>query len=82
VVLSDGEPDDAPSALTEALLMMCQVSSIYCGDESNRAAVRFLRDLASCSRDPRLATAALTSLESPTATARQIEQVLKLSGPS
>jgi hypothetical protein len=82
VVISDGEPDDGPSALTEALMLRAKISTIYCGDETNKAAVRFLRDLTACSRSGMVGTALVTSLAAPEEAAKQIEQVLKLAGPS
>jgi hypothetical protein len=50
VVISDGEPDDARATLAAASRLSCIIQTFYCGDESNRAAVSFLRDLALCSR--------------------------------
>lgn len=50
IVISDGEPADAKAALTSARTLNCVISTFYCGDESNRAAVAFLKQLALCSR--------------------------------
>jgi hypothetical protein len=50
IVLSDGEPDDARAALAAAGALNCVIQTFYCGDETNRAAISFLRDLALCSR--------------------------------
>jgi hypothetical protein len=50
IVISDGEPDDARAALDAAGGLNCVIQTFYCGDESNRAAIAFLRDLALCSR--------------------------------
>jgi hypothetical protein len=50
IVISDGEPADAKAALASARALNCIVSTFYCGDESNRAAIAFLKQLALCSR--------------------------------
>jgi hypothetical protein len=50
IVISDGEPDDARAALDAACSLGCVIQTFYCGDESNRAAISFLRNLALCSR--------------------------------
>jgi hypothetical protein len=50
IVISDGEPDDARAALAAAGNLNCVIETFYCGDETNRAAIGFLRDLALCSR--------------------------------
>lgn len=50
IVISDGEPNDKPAALTSARTLNCVISTFYCGDESNRAAIAFLKQLALCSR--------------------------------
>jgi hypothetical protein len=50
IVISDGEPDDARAALDAACGLRCVIQTFYCGDETNRAAIAFLRDLALCSR--------------------------------
>jgi len=50
IVISDGEPDDARAALDAASSLGCVIQTFYCGDETNRAAISFLRDLALCSR--------------------------------
>jgi hypothetical protein len=50
IVISDGEPDDARAALDAACSLGCVIQTFYCGDETNRAAISFLRDLALCSR--------------------------------
>jgi hypothetical protein len=79
VLISDGEPDDPPSALTQALLMSCKLSSVYCGDESNRKAIRFLRDFAACSRAGMLGVAKTVSLAAPD---QATEEILRLVGPA
>jgi hypothetical protein len=50
IVISDGEPDDARAALDAACGLHCVIQTFYCGDETNRGAIAFLRDLALCSR--------------------------------
>jgi hypothetical protein len=50
LIISDGEPDDGKAALAAASNLHCVIQTFYCGDESNRAAVSFLRDLALCSK--------------------------------
>jgi hypothetical protein len=50
IVISDGEPNEARAALDAACGLGCVIQTFYCGDESNRAAISFLRDLALCSR--------------------------------
>ena len=79
LVISDGRPKDARSALTAALLLGCKISTIYCGDESDRKAIAFMRDLANCSRAGLLGSAKVTSLAAPEEVAKQI---LQLVGPS
>jgi hypothetical protein len=79
VLISDGEPDDSASALTQALLMSCKLSSIYCGDETNRKALSFLRDFSNCSRAGMLGAAKVVSLAAP---AKDVaEEILQLTGP-
>jgi hypothetical protein len=50
LIISDGEPDDSKAALAAASSLHCVIQTFYCGDESNRAAISFLRDLALCSK--------------------------------
>ena len=50
IVISDGEPDDARAALDAVISLGCVIQTFYCGDETNRAAISFLRDLALRSR--------------------------------
>jgi hypothetical protein len=79
LVISDGEPNDKASALTNALLLSCQISTIFCGDEADRAPQRFLRELAACSRAGMLGTAKVLSLAKPEDTT---EEILRIAGPS
>jgi hypothetical protein len=79
VVISDGQPDSIEMALTEALLLMCEIGTIYCGDETNKKAIRFLRDLAACTRSGLISGGAkvvsLAALKDAT------EEILRLVGP-
>lgn len=50
IVISDGQPDDDKAALAAARALKCIISTFYCGDESDRRAISFLRSLALCSR--------------------------------
>lgn len=79
ILVSDGEPDDAKSALTAAVMLNARISAIYCGDESNRRAMSFLRDLALCSSKGTIGRAKVASLAKPEDVAQEI---LMLSAPS
>lgn len=46
LVISDGEPTNPDAALAAAELLPGTIDVIYCGDESNREAVDFMRRLA------------------------------------
>ncbi len=50
IVISDGEPADTKASLASARALNCVISTFYCGDESNRAAIAFLKQLTLCSR--------------------------------
>jgi hypothetical protein len=50
IVISDGEPADAHATLASARALNCIISTFYCGDEDNRRAIAFLKQLALCSR--------------------------------
>jgi hypothetical protein len=78
IVISDGEPDHTQSAFTAAILLSCEISTIYCGDESNRKARQFLTDLKTCSRKGMIGQSMVLSLEKPKDVA---EQILRIAGP-
>jgi hypothetical protein len=50
IIISDGQPDDAKAALAAARALGCVISTFYCGEETNRAAIAFMKQLALCSR--------------------------------
>lgn len=45
IVISDGEPDSAPAALQAAELIPGTIDVIFVGDEGNRIAINFMRQL-------------------------------------
>ena len=50
IVISDGEPADAKATIASARALNCIISTFHCGDETNRSAIAFLKQLALCSR--------------------------------
>jgi hypothetical protein len=50
IVISDGEPDDPRAAIAAGRALGCVIHTYYCGDDGNRAAIAFLRNLALCSK--------------------------------
>jgi hypothetical protein len=50
IIISDGQPDDERAAIAAARALSCVISTFYCDDETNRAAIAFLKQLALCSR--------------------------------
>jgi hypothetical protein len=78
ILVSDGEPDDTQSALTAAVLLHCEINTFYCGDESNRKAIQFLKDLKACSRKGTIGQSMVLSLEKPKDVA---EEILRIAGP-
>ena len=75
VVISDGEPDDSAAALAAARRLGCAISTYYCGDDGNHAAIAFLRALAWCSADG-FGRAAVTDLRKPAALEKDIRLAL------
>jgi hypothetical protein len=80
LVITDGEPSDSKSALTAALMLNCEIKTIYCGEETNTVAISFLRALVRCSRTGTIGVAKVVSLEKPEDVADQL--VLQLAGPA
>jgi hypothetical protein len=79
VIISDGEPDDAHAAIAQARLLGCVITTYYVGDESDRAATAFLRDLSLCSRGG-VGRASRGDLLKPEQLAADIR--LRLTGPA
>lgn len=50
IVISDGGPSDPKATLASARALNCVISTFYCGEETNRSAIAFLKQLALCSR--------------------------------
>jgi hypothetical protein len=80
IVISDGEPDDPQAAITAARALRCVISTYFCGDERNRAAMAFLRTLALCSRGG-VGPARLGDLRQPVKLAGEL-RLLLLNGPA
>jgi hypothetical protein len=79
VVISDGVPVDADAAFAAARRLGCDIASYFAGDESDHAAVAFMRALAWCSNDG-LGHAAVADLQNPKQLADDLR--LLLSGPA
>jgi hypothetical protein len=79
IVVSDGEPNDKHAAIAAARRLGCRISTYYCGEETNRAAISFLRTLALCSRHG-VGRAMLGDLRQPEKLAGELR--LLLTGPS
>jgi hypothetical protein len=79
VVISDGEPSDAPAALRAAHALTCTIDAFHVGDEDNRAAFAFMRALTKCGRG--LGRAAVADLTDPTRLVHELRQALLLAGP-
>jgi hypothetical protein len=45
IIISDGEPDDRGAALRAARAFHCRIDSFHAGDEDDRGAISFLRNL-------------------------------------
>lgn len=78
VVISDGEPDNMEEALDAGRALNCQIATYFCGDETNHAAVAFLRSLAWCSGDG-LGRTAVADLGNPAKLT--VDLRLALAGP-
>jgi hypothetical protein len=78
ILISDGEPDNADTAIRAALALTCKISTIYCGDETNTQAIAFLKKLTLCSRGGLIGTAHVDALTDASATVKRIEQVLMI----
>jgi hypothetical protein len=50
ILISDGQPDAPKAAIASAGTLGCVISTFYCGEETNREAIAFLKQLALCSR--------------------------------
>ena len=50
IIISAGEPADDQATLAAARALQCIVSTFYCGEEDDRAAVSFMKRLALCSK--------------------------------
>lgn len=50
LVISDGRPDDASSALSIASSMMARIDTLYIGPESDAVAIAFMRGLSEAGR--------------------------------
>ena len=50
IILSDGEPDSAEAAFAAPRALCCVISTFYCGDESDRPALAFMKRLTLLSR--------------------------------
>jgi hypothetical protein len=78
VVISDGEPNNPDDAIRAALALVSRFSTVYCGDESNAAAIAFLKKLTLCSRGGLIGRASATSLAAPEEATKAIEQTLMI----
>jgi hypothetical protein len=79
LVLSDGQPDNAPAALTAARRLNAQISTIFCGEATDPDAAMFLQELAWCSRDG-LGASGYANLGQPHALEGELRRPL-LGGP-
>jgi hypothetical protein len=79
VVISDGEPSDAPAALRAARALTCTIDAFFVGNEDDREAVAFMRALAKCGRG--LGRAAVADLTDPARLTNELRRVLLLAGP-
>ena len=50
IIISDGQPADDKATLAAARALQCAISTFYCGEETDRAAVSFMKRLALCSK--------------------------------
>jgi hypothetical protein len=78
IVISDRQPDNPGSALASARALGCVISTFYCGEESGRAAIAFMKQLALCSRGG-VGRPQIADLRKPEKLAGQLQ--LLLSGP-
>lgn len=79
IVISDGEPNDPKAAIAIGKTLGCRINTYYCGDEGNRAAIAFLRDLSLCSKG-NIGRARIADLTKPEQIASELQ--LLLVGPS
>jgi hypothetical protein len=81
IVISDGQPDDDKAAFTAARALSCVISTFYCGDESDRRAISFLKSLALCSRGG-VGRPQLADLRKPEKLADELRLLLAAPSPS
>ena len=79
IVVSDGHPDDPDAAIASACALNCVISTFYCGEETDRHAVSFMKRLALCSRGG-VGRPQIADLRSPELAAGKLR--LLLAGPS
>jgi hypothetical protein len=79
LIITDGEPDDERAALTQAKLLNCVIHVRFVGDERNRAAIAFCRNLALCSVGG-VGRAMVSDLRQPAQLTSDIRRLL-LTGP-
>ena len=79
LVLTDGEPQDERAALSAAKALNCVIHARFIGDESNRAAVAFCRNLSLCSKGG-VGRALVSDLRQPAQLTSDIKRLL-LTGP-
>jgi hypothetical protein len=79
LVITDGEPDDERAALNQAKLLNCVIHVRFVGDEGNRAAVAFCRNLSLCSKGG-VGCALISDLKNPALLTSDIKRLL-LTGP-